>query len=405
MVDVLTLTATPIPRTLYMSLGGVRDISMIQTPPEERLPVITHVGSFDERLVRQAVLREMERGGQVFFVHNRVQTIENIREQLETIVPEARAVVGHGQMDERLLETVMEQFGNGEFDILLSTSIIESGLDIPNANTLIIDRADWFGLAQLYQLRGRVGRAAQQAYAYFFHPPANRLTEEARQRLETLTEYTDLGSGYQIAMRDLELRGAGDILSTRQSGQIAAIGLHLYTQMLAQAVRQLKRQGKASEGELPPAPPISQNMVLIDLPLAAYLPADWIPEIALRLQIYRRIGSLSTIEEVHAIRAELIDRFGALPNAVEGMLYQIEVKLWAQAANASAVVKRDDRFEIRLPYLPEINRERLEIRLGKDVRVTRTAVEVRATPELWRARLLQILTYLAEQVQVSVGGI
>jgi len=406
MVDVLTLTATPIPRTLYMSLGGVRDISMIQTPPEERLPVITHVGVIDDRLIRQAVLREMERGGQVFFVHNRVQTIQSVREHLEEIVPEARVVIGHGQMDEHLLETVMEQFGNGEFDILLSTSIIESGLDIPNANTLIIDRADWFGLAQLYQLRGRVGRGAQQAYAYFFHPPNNRLTEEAHQRLQTLAEYTDLGSGFQIAMRDLELRGAGDILSTRQSGQIAAIGLHLYTQMLAQAVRQLKSQQKREAKEaLPPAPPISQSVVLIDLPIAAYLPADWIPEISLRLQLYRRIGGLSAVDEVTALRAELTDRFGALPVAVEGLLYQIEIKLLAQEANATAVVKRGDKFEIRLPYLVEINRERLELRLGVDVTVTRVAIELRTTPELWRERLREILSYLAENVQAAVGGV
>jgi transcription-repair coupling factor (superfamily II helicase) len=405
-VDVLTLTATPIPRTLYMSLSGVRDISMIQTPPEERLPVITHVGPFDERLVRQAILREMERGGQIFFVHNRVQTIENVHEQLQRLVPEARLVVGHGQMDERLLESVMEQFGNGEFDVLLSTSIIESGLDIPNANTLIIDRADWFGLAQLYQLRGRVGRAAQQAYAYFFHPPNNRLTDDARERLSTLAEYTDLGSGYQIAMRDLELRGAGDILSTRQSGQIAAIGLHLYTQMLAQAVRQLKRERKEAGGQtaLPPPPPISQNSVLIDLPLAAYLPADWIPDISLRLQIYRRIGGLSTSDEVSAMRAELIDRFGALPAAVEGLLYQIDIKLLAQSAGASAIVRRHDRFEIRLPYLVELNRERLEMRLGRDVTVTRVAIQVQAPPEAWRERIRSILLFLAQNVQAAPQG-
>ncbi|MBE0689052.1 MAG: transcription-repair coupling factor, partial [Anaerolineae bacterium] len=208
-VDVLTLTATPIPRTLYMGLTGVRDISMIQTPPEERLPIVTHVGTFDERLVRQAVLREMERGGQVFIVHNRVQTIGQLREKLERIIPEARIAIGHGQMDERLLESVMVSFGNGECDVLLATSIIESGLDIPNANTLIVDRADLFGMAQLYQLRGRVGRSAQQAYAYLFHPATGRMTEDARMRLETLAEYVDLGSGFQIAMRDLELRGAG----------------------------------------------------------------------------------------------------------------------------------------------------------------------------------------------------
>jgi transcription-repair coupling factor (superfamily II helicase) len=403
MVDVLTLTATPIPRTLYMSLGGVRDISMIQTPPEERLPVITHVGPFDERLVRQSVLREMERGGQVFVVHNRVQTIEHMRERLEEIVPEARVVIGHGQMDERLLERVMEEFGNGEYDILLSTSIIESGLDIPNANTLIIDRADWFGLAQLYQLRGRVGRSAQQAYAYFFHPPSQRLTEEARQRLHTLAEYTDLGAGFQIAMRDLELRGAGDILSTRQSGQIAAIGLHLYTQMLAQAVRKLRSERKPGAAALPPAPPISQSSVLIDLPLAAYLPADWLPEISMRLQIYRRIGGLSSVAEVNAMRAELVDRFGTLPSAVEGLLFQIEIKLLAHAAAATAVVRRHEHFEVRLPYLTEIDRERLEIRLGRDVSVSRTAVEIRADARQWRERLREVLNYLAMNVPVAAG--
>jgi len=403
-VDILTLTATPIPRTMYMGLTGVRDISMIQTPPEDRLPVITHVGAFDDRLVRQAVIREMERGGQVFFVHNRVQTIESIRERLEQIVPEARMVVGHGQMDERLLEGVMERFGNGEYDILISTSIIESGLDIPNANTLIVDRADWFGLAQLYQLRGRVGRSASQAFAYFFHPPASRLTEEARARLETLNEYTELGSGYQIAMRDLELRGAGDILSTKQTGHVAAIGLHLYTQMLAKAVRDLKGTDKAgaSSDAQDLTPTISESSVQIDLPLPAYLPTDYIPEIGLRLQLYRRIGGLNTVDEVNAMRDELRDRFGALPAAVEGLLYQMHVKLLAQDANASAILRRDDAAEVRLPYLVELDRPRLERNIGGGVRVTRTAVEVPMT-EGWQGRLLEVLVFLATNVRMAVG--
>jgi transcription-repair coupling factor (superfamily II helicase) len=398
-VDVLTMTATPIPRTLYMSLTGVRDISMIQTPPEDRMPIITHVGPFNDGLVRQAVLRELERGGQVFVVHNRVHTIEAVRERIENIVPEARVVVGHGQMDGRHLENVMAAFANNEYDILVATSIIESGLDIPNANTLIVDRADLFGLAQLYQIRGRVGRSAQQAYAYFFHPPANRLTEEARARLETLAEYTGLGSGYQIAMRDLELRGAGDILSTRQTGHVAAIGLHLYTQMLAQAVRGLKQEQKL-DGNLPPAPSISESSVLIDLPMAAYLPQDYIPDMSQRLQIYRHIGGLTAISEVAGMREELTDRFGQPPVAVEGMLYQIEVKLRAQAANATAVLYRDGKFEIRLPYLVEINREALERQLGEDVRVTRTAVELLVDTEHdWRDRLLDVLAQLGEQVR------
>ncbi|MCA9903711.1 MAG: DEAD/DEAH box helicase, partial [Anaerolineae bacterium] len=397
-VDVLTLTATPIPRTLYMGLTGVRDISMIQTPPEERLPITTHVGTFDERLVRQAVLREMERGGQVFVVHNRVQTINLLREKLERIVPEARIVIGHGQMDERLLENVMMAFGNGEYDILLATSIIESGLDIPNANTLIVDRADLFGMSQLYQLRGRVGRSAQQAYAYFFHPAINRMTDDARMRLETMAEYVDLGSGFQIAMRDLELRGAGDILSTRQTGHIALIGFHLYTQMLSQAVNTLKGEQVA-----PSTQPVSETAIMIDLPLPAYLPTDWIPEMGLRLQIYRRIGGLDNAQAVEAMRNELRDRFGELPAAVDGLLYQIEVKLAAQAANATAILQRTGRIEIRLPYLVEMKRDLLQLRLGQGIRVTRTAVEIATDSGVWRARLLSVLEMLAEQWQIRSG--
>ncbi len=401
-VDVLTLTATPIPRTLFMGLTGVRDISMIQTPPEERLPVITHVGPFDERLVRQAILRELERGGQIFFVHNRVQSIDLLKDKLEQIVPEARVVVGHGQMDERLLENVMLRFGQGDYDVLLSTSIIESGLDIPTANTLIVDRADWFGLAQLYQIRGRVGRSAQQAYAYFFHPNGQRLTEEARARMDTLAEYTDLGAGFQIAMRDLELRGAGDILSTRQTGHVAAIGLHLYTQMLAKAVRDLK----AGEGAPAPAEAaaiVRENSILIDLPVPAYLPADYVPDISQRLQIYRRIGGLTNEMEVEQMQTELRDRFGVLPPAVEGLLYQIDVKLLAQEASATAVIAQQKVIDVRLPYLVEIDRERLEANLGEGIRVTRTAVQVSMEAEEWRSRLLEILARLAEGARVAAG--
>jgi transcription-repair coupling factor (superfamily II helicase) len=394
-VDVLTLTATPIPRTLYMGLTGVRDISMIQTPPEERLPIITHVGTFDERLVRQAVMREIERGGQIFVVHNRVQSIDIIRERLERIVPEARIVIGHGQMDERMLESVMVSFANGEYDILIATSIIESGLDIPNANTLIVDRADWFGLAQLYQIRGRVGRSAQQAYAYFFHPATNVVSDDARARLNTLAEYTDLGAGYQIAMRDLELRGAGDILSTRQTGHVAAIGLHLYTQMLAQTVKQLKG-GIQNGGRAP----VNESAILLDLPLPAYLPTDWIPEVSLRLQIYRRIGALEQVEDVQKMREELRDRFGELPAPVDGILFQIEVKLMALAANATAVVQRSKKLEVRLPYLVESNRDLMQLYLGMDTQVTRTAVEITLNTE-WRTRTLAVLKRLADNVRLG----
>ncbi|MEO0599594.1 MAG: helicase-related protein, partial [Chloroflexota bacterium] len=275
-VDVITLTATPIPRTLYMSMSGVRDISMLQTPPEDRLPVITHVGSFDAKLVRQAVLRELDRGGQAFVIHNRVKSIYQLKEKLEEILPEASVVVGHGQMSGKQLEAVIRDFSKGQYDILLATSIIESGIDMPNVNTLIVDRADWFGMAQLYQIRGRVGRSATQAYAYFFHAGTKKLTEEARERLETLAEYTELGSGFQVSVRDLELRGAGDILSTKQTGHVATVGLQLYTQLLQQAVRELKGDaGLLDTADADTKQSHESERIIIDLPLPTYIPEDW----------------------------------------------------------------------------------------------------------------------------------
>ena len=245
-VDVLTLTATPIPRTLHMSLTGVRDLSTIDTPPEERLPIKTFVGDFDETLVRQAILREMDRNGQVFFVHNRVQGIEQIAAKLGKIVPEARIAIAHGQMPERELSAVMLAFAEGDYDVLVCTSIIESGLDIPNANTIIINRADMFGLAQLYQLRGRVGRSAVRAYAYLLVDKYKALSEDARRRLEAIQEASELGAGFRIAMHDLEIRGAGELLGARQHGHIAAVGFDLYTRLLAQAVNEARRT--ADEG-------------------------------------------------------------------------------------------------------------------------------------------------------------
>ena len=388
-VDVLTLTATPIPRTLYMSLTGIRDISMIQTPPEERLPIVTHVGAYNPKLVRQAILRELDRGGQIFFVHNRVQTIDTIAERLRRLVPEAEVAVAHGQMDENRLELMMTAFARGDFDVLVSTSIIESGLDIPNANTLIIDRADWFGLAQLYQLRGRVGRGANQAYAYFFHP--RRLTPESQARLDTIEEQTELGAGMSIAMRDLEIRGAGDLLGTRQSGQIAAVGFHLYTQLLAQAVKHLK--GLAE----PPHLAISSPTVTIDLPIPAYIPTSFISEPALRIQLYRRLAELQELAHIDEMQAELVDRFGPLPRAVTGLLFQIRVKLLAQTANATAISAENGQIGIRLPYLATVDRQALLHRLGPSVRVSRVAVWVPfegIEEPVWQLHLLEILNIL-----------
>jgi transcription-repair coupling factor (superfamily II helicase) len=388
-VDVLTLTATPIPRTLYLSLSGVRDISTINTPPEERMPVLTRVGPYSEKLVRQAVLRELERGGQVFYLHNRVETIRSIRERLASAVPEARIRIAHGQMPEHKLEQTMDAFVRREVDVLLCTSIIESGLDIPNANTLIIDRADTFGLAQLYQLRGRVGRGPVRAYAYFFTDRRHRPTPEAYDRLQALAEQTELGGGYAIAMRDLEIRGAGEILGTRQSGHIAAIGFHLYTRLLAQSVRRLRaeREGRTPEMEnLPPS---------VDLPLAAALPEEYVPDRGLRLRLYRRMAELATEDELEALHMELEDRFGPLPDAAENLLYQLWMKILAQRAGADVVAMENSVLMIGIvlggEILPSAIHPRARYSKG------RLYIPFPDGMESWQAELTEALRALASR--------
>ena len=377
-VDVLTMTATPIPRTLYMALTGVRDISTINTPPEERLPVVTHVGPYSPRMVRQAILRELERGGQVFFVHNRVQTIGGMRQHLEKLIPEARIAVAHGQMAEHELSVRMEQFTDGEVDILLSTSIIESGLDIPNANTLIVDRADTFGLAQLYQLRGRVGRGAQRAYAYFFRHGKKLPTLEGRERLETIAENTQLGAGFSIAMRDLEIRGTGDILGTRQHGHIASVGFHLYTRLLADAVRRIRivsQQVLSEAVETPPALELGPEIrlpVTVDLPLHLGIPLEYVADRDSRLRLYRRIADLHSLQDVDALQEEFGDRFGPPPEPLKNLLLQLKVKLLAEKAGLVSVAVENGQIVMRYPTLPEGAPPRAipavlpEIRTGKN---------------------------------------
>jgi len=353
-VDVLTLTATPIPRTLYMALTGVRDISTISSPPEERLPIVTHIGPYDPKLVRQAVVRELERGGQIFFVHNRVQTIQSMRSLLEKLVPEARIGVAHGQMDENKLADVMHEFDAGEIDILLCTSIIESGLDIPNANTLIVDRADTFGLAQLYQLRGRVGRGAQRAYAYLFRHRIKPPTIEGQERLEVLAENTQLGSGYTIAMRDLEMRGAGEMLGTRQSGYIASVGFHLYTRLLAQAVKQFRLASGMKGPE--DVSLLDASLIIptvVNLPLSIGIPEFYISDQALRLKLYRRLADIKDETELATIEMEFEDRFGPLPEQVRNLVYQIRVKLLAANAGLASVGFEGRQLVLRYPPLPE----------------------------------------------------
>ena len=308
-VDVLTLTATPIPRTLEMSLVGIRDLSLLNTPPADRLPILTYVGGYDERVAVEAIRRELLREGQVFWVHNRVSSIEQAAARLRELVPEARIAVAHGQMDEGALEQVVVDFWDGEFDVLVCTTIIESGIDMPTVNTLVVERADLLGLGQLHQLRGRVGRSGQRAYAYLFHPPEVALSEEAYERLKTIGEATELGSGFKIAMRDLEIRGAGNLLGEAQSGHIAAVGYDLYCQMVTEAVAEMKGEPQPVVGE-----------IRLDVPTDANLPPDYVANETARLEAYRRLAAVTTPAAVDDIAAEWVDRYGPIPPPAEALL-------------------------------------------------------------------------------------
>ncbi len=349
-IDVLTLSATPIPRTLYMALMGARDMSTIDTPPPNRVPVHTRVVAYDERLIRDGIRRELKRDGQVFFLHNRVKTIDHMRQRLQELVPEARIIVGHGQMEKDELEVVMRTFVNGEADILLATTIIESGIDIPNANTIFIDRADRFGLADLYQLRGRVGRAGEKAYAILLLPRDLLTVGDARKRINAIQQYTALGSGFKVAMRDLEIRGAGNLLGTRQSGHISAIGFDLYCQLLRQSVDRL--QGRAvrervdvsvrvdflcfSEAEIARA--TDPNT------LGAFLPSAWLPEARLRISAYKELASLVSERDLDSLCAAWRDRFGRFPAPAEQLIEVTRLKLLAAAAAISAIEIRGQRL-------------------------------------------------------------
>ncbi len=395
-IDVLTLTATPIPRTLYMALTGARDISIINTPPAERLPIVTHIGPYSPRLVRQAIVRELERGGQVFFVHNRVQTIRGMESHLRRLVPEARIGVAHGQMPEQDLSLVMRRFTAGEIDVLLCTSIIESGLDIPDANTLIVDRADAFGLAQLYQLRGRVGRGAQRAHAYFFRHRHKAPTPEGQERLEVIAENTQLGAGYSIAMRDLEMRGAGEFLGTKQHGYIAAVGFHLYTRLLSQAVRQIRQiqnlpVAGPQLGEVRELGPL----VLVELPLSIGIPADYVSDANMRLKLYRRIADLESEDELEALGEEFVDRFGPLPEMVRNLFYQMKVKLLAVRAGLVSVTLEGEQIVLRYPTMPDGAQPRKLVSPQHDVRAGKNAFWMPlGSGDGWKARLVDVLEKL-----------
>jgi transcription-repair coupling factor (superfamily II helicase) len=333
MVDVLTLSATPIPRTLYLSLMGARDMSTIETAPPNRYPVVTSIVPYDERVIKEAINRELKRKGQVFFLHNRVKTIHSFKQKIEKLCPKARVEVGHGQMDEHELEEVMQKFVNGECDVFVCTTIIESGIDIPNANTIIIDRADMFGLADLYQLRGRVGRAGHRAYAILMLPRHLVTVGDARKRINAIKQYSSLGSGFKIAMRDLEIRGAGNLLGTQQSGHIMAVGFDLYCKMLKKAVAQL--QGK----QVVDRPDVAVRIDFITTNeaefqqrqhtglLPSFIPEDYIDDARMRIGAYRMVSETTTYKELNALKKNWRDRFGVFPDAVENLLNCVELKI------------------------------------------------------------------------------
>jgi transcription-repair coupling factor (superfamily II helicase) len=386
-IDVLTMTATPIPRTLHMSLVNLRDMSVIETPPQERLPIRTTIREYDDNIIREAILREIDRGGQVFFVHNRVQGIQIIAQKLQRLMPEVRIAVGHGQMHEEQLERVMVGFANGKYDVLVSTTIIENGLDIPNANTIIVNNAAYFGLSQLYQLRGRVGRATHQAYAYFFYNKDAKLTPIQEKRLRAIFEATELGAGFRIAMKDLEIRGAGSLLGAEQSGFMNSVGFDLYCKLLAEAVQEM--QGKKVE--------ISAPTTTVDLPLDAYLPDDFIGDRTLKVNFYQRLANLAQPEQVEAMEAEMTDRFGPPPTPVQNLLKIIRLKVDAGQLGFESIALKDNAFILTMKRSVVPNRIVLYRRFRNEAQVQQGVIRIprRLFGSNWLEQLQELLPAIA----------
>ncbi len=388
-VDVLTMSATPIPRTLEMALTGIRDMSTVDTPPEDRQPVLTYVGQYDEGLALGAVRRELLREGQVFWVHNRVATIERQAAWLQEQVPDARIVVAHGQMDEEVLERRMMRFWDREADVLVSTVIIESGLDVPNANTLVVDAANMLGLSQMYQLRGRVGRSHERAFAYFFFPPQRELTEEAHDRLTTIARHQALGSGFQIALRDLEIRGAGNVLGAEQHGHIAAVGFDTYARLLQESVAEMKGEPVQEEPD-----------IRIDLPVRAFVPPGWLEQEALRLDLYRRIGSAADHEALERVREEAVDRYGALPEEVETLLAVASLRLTAARLGVEEISTYRQQVRIK----PVALSDAAEHELGRSVPGSsyhRTTATLNLDPE--RTAGTELPRWVERQLVLATG--
>ena len=382
-VDVLSLSATPIPRTLHMALAGIRDLSVIQTPPEERLPIKTFVTADDDDLIKEVIQRELQRGGQVFYVYNRVQTIRKAEERIKKLVPHARVLVGHGQMPETTLADVMVKFINRDADVLVCSTIIESGLDIPNANTIVVVDAHRMGLAQLYQLRGRVGRAGQRAYAYFLYNPTHSFSENADKRLDVISELHDLGSGFKLALKDLEIRGAGNLLGTAQHGAIAAVGLELYNSMLRQAV---ESQKSGQVVEMPMG-------LTLDLPLEHFLPREYVPDEKLRLQVYQDLAAVEDENGLESAEKNLADRFGKPPAPVRNLIYALRVKWLARQARLTAIETDGEWLTLRLPADWPGDPRRLEAQFRSilHVRFGKVRISMRQAGPQWKDRLLEVL--------------
>jgi transcription-repair coupling factor (superfamily II helicase) len=386
-VDVLTLTATPIPRTLHMALASIRDLSIIETPPPNRLAIRTYITRYDEGVIRDAVMREVERDGQVFFLHNRVETIERMAQKLADLMPEVSLAVAHGQMRPRELERVMAEFLENRTQLLVCSAIIESGLDFPNANTIIINRADRFGLAQLYQLRGRVGRSHRRAYAYLLIPGEHTITPDAEKRLRALQELDELGGGLRLAMHDLEIRGAGNLLGQQQSGHISAVGFELYTRMMEEAVRGLR--GETVVPEIEPE---------IRLGIAAYFPEDYVADANQRLLLYKRLASVKSEAELEELRAEITDRYGAYPPAVANLFLVMNLRRSLKASGVERISYHDGTVSLRFHAQAELRPERLLEIVAKDRSRYRLFPDRRVsfTPgqKSWEAMIPEIADFL-----------
>ena len=398
-LDVLSLSATPIPRTLHMAVGGIRDMSVIQTPPEERQPIKTYVTADDDALVKEAISRELQRGGQVYYVHNRVRTIEKAANRVRDLVPDARVSVGHGQMPEDQLAEVMVAFESAKFDVLVCTTIIESGLDIPNVNTIIVERSDRFGLAQLYQLRGRVGRSGRRAYAYFLYDPRRSLTERADKRLDVISGLHELGQGFKIALRDLEIRGAGNLLGTEQHGAIAAVGFEMYLQMLQSAVAKMR----AGSEETAVTDVLSTTEMNLDLPLDHFIPRSFIRDEKLRLGAYRQLAGTEDEDELESVLRSLEDRYGPGPAQLDNLAYSLRIKLRGQRLGLKAVVAEGHDLVIRVDPQRYLDVDELARRFAGRIAIAPNRIKMRRQGEGWRDDLLALLDEMTQLYQSGRG--